>query len=138
MGEQFQITTERSEMDIQLIHEYLSNHAYWAKGRDKASVIRSMENSICFGLFNRENQQLAFARIVTDYVVFAWLMDFFVVDAFRGKGLGKKLLAYIVEMPELNQVNGIGLRTNDAHGFYEAFGFTQLAQPETWMLRTKR
>ena len=117
---------------------YLSNEAYWAKGREQAAVIRSMENSICFGLFNGKNQQLAFARVVTDYVVFAWLMDFFVIDALRGQGLGKKLLRYIVEMPELQNVNGIGLRTNDAHGFYEAFGFIRIKQPETWMIRNKK
>ncbi len=138
MGQEFRITTDRSEMDIQLIHEFLSNQAYWAKGRDQAAVIRSMENSICFGLFNGKNQQLAFARVVTDYVVFAWLMDFFVIDALRGQGLGKKLLRYIVEMPELQNVNGIGLRTNDAHGFYEAFGFIPIKQPETWMIRNKK
>ncbi|MGB5371667.1 MAG: GNAT family N-acetyltransferase [Flavobacteriaceae bacterium] len=74
-----------------------------------------MENSICFGLFDGKNRQLAFARVVTDYVVFAWLMDFFVVEDFRGQGSGKKLLQYIVEMPELQHINGIGLRTNDAH-----------------------
>lgn len=138
MKDQLKMSSDISKMDIALIHDYLANDAYWAKGRTREDVIKSMENSICIGLFDQNKQQLAFARIITDHVVFAWLMDFFVVPAFRNKGLGKILLQYVVEMPDLQHVNGIGLRTKDAQGFYDKFGFLSLGQPETWMIRNKK
>lgn len=135
MGKEWIISEEIGRMDQELIHGYLSERSYWAKGRSLALVKRSMENSRCFGVFSTFGDQVAFARLVTDYVVFAWLMDVFVVEGHRGKGIGQLLLRHIVELPELGRVNGIGLRTRDAHGFYEQFGFAYIPEPETWMLR---
>jgi len=125
-------------MDVHFVHGYLSNRSYWAKGRDRELVVQSMENSLCFGVFDATNTQVGFARLVTDYVVFAWLMDVFIDDSFKGKGLGKMLIEYIMELPELQQVIGIGLRTKDAHGLYEKFGFKNIDDPETWMIRKKQ
>ncbi|MGB5781881.1 MAG: GNAT family N-acetyltransferase [Eudoraea sp.] len=129
---EFRISTDIREMDVDLVHEYLSKQSYWAKGRGKEEVIKSMENSICFAVFNG-NAQIGFARLVTDYVVFAWLMDVFVIDEFKNKGVGRFLMDYIMNLPEIKEVNGFGLRTKDAHGFYMKYGFHQISEPETWM-----
>ncbi|TAI49811.1 N-acetyltransferase [Flagellimonas allohymeniacidonis] len=131
------ISTDKGKMDIGLIHEYLSKQSYWAKGRSYDLVEKSMANSLCFGAFDENDKQIGFARIATDYVVFAWLMDVFVVDDCKGKGIGKQLLQAILEHPNLTPVNGIGLRTEDAHDFYASFGFEEIPKPNTWMLKTK-
>ena len=137
MEGKFHIMIGTSKMDIGFIYGYLSKKAYWSKGRSRELVLKSMENSMCFGVFDSDNQQIAFARLVTDYVVFAWLMDVFVDEAYREQGIGKMLIEHIVGLPELRQVNGMGLRTEDAHGLYEKFGFKKIDSPETWMLRKK-
>jgi len=133
----FYVSMDFSKMDIDFIHDYLSSESYWAKGRSKELVVKSMRNSLCFGLFDNSEQQIGFARLVTDYVVFAWLMDIFIDEKFRGKGLGKMLISYISNLPELQEVNGIGLRPKDAHQLYERYGFKSIESPETWMLRKK-
>ncbi|RKN81004.1 GNAT family N-acetyltransferase [Ulvibacterium marinum] len=138
MEGEFYIATEREKMDTPFIHKYLSENSYWAKGRTMELVLKSMENSLCFGVFNKNDQQVAFARLVTDYVVFAWLMDVFVDSEYASQGIGKMLVRHIVQLPELRNVNGIGLRTNDAHGFYEKFGFEKISEPQTWMLRKNK
>ena len=134
----FYISTDIESMDVDFVHNYLSNTSYWAKGRSREHVLKSMENSICFGLFTDSGKQIGFARLVTDYVVFAWIMDLFIDASYKGRGLGKKLVNHIVELPYLQHVNGIGLRTEDAHGLYEKFGFQKIADAENWMLRKKR
>ncbi len=133
---EFRISTDIREMDVDLVHDYLSKQSYWAKGRGKEEVIKSMENSICFAVFNG-NAQIGFARLVTDYVVFAWLMDVFVIDEFKNKGVGRFLMDYIMNLPEIKEVNGFGLRTIDAHGFYMKYGFHQISEPETWMQKIR-
>lgn len=138
MHKDFYISTNITEMDIDFIHQYLSNQSYWAKGRSRELVLKSMQNSLCFAVFTGQSEQIGFARLVTDYVVFAWLMDVFIDDAFKGQGLGKMLIEHITELPELQQVNGIGLRTKDAHSLYEKYGFKNIDDPETWMLRKKQ
>jgi GNAT superfamily N-acetyltransferase len=94
-----------------------------------------MQNSICFGVFDFNHKQIGFARITTDFVVFAWLMDVFIDESYRGKGVGKMLMYYILNYPELLGIKGIGLKTKDAHGLYEKFGFNIIEDPEAWMYR---
>ncbi|TXN35782.1 GNAT family N-acetyltransferase [Flagellimonas hymeniacidonis] len=137
MSADFYISTEKSKMDVPLIHKYLSEESYWAKGRSEELVVKSMENALCFGVFAKDGEQIAFARIVTDFVVFAWLMDVFVVEKHQGKGIGKMLLDYIFNYPELQNVKGMGLRTNDAHSLYTTYGFESIPNPETWMFKKK-
>ena len=137
MSDNFYISMDKSRLDVLFIHDYLSNNSYWAKGRSVELVKKSIENSLCFGVFTKEDKQIGFARIATDYVVFAWLMDAFIVEDYKGIGLGKYLVETIVNHPELKNVNGIGLRTNDAHGLYKKFGFDEISNPETWMLRKR-
>nr|WP_298998711.1 GNAT family N-acetyltransferase [uncultured Allomuricauda sp.] len=129
------ISTDVSKMNVEFIHKYLSETSYWAQGRSKDLVEKSIENSLCFGAFNANDNQVGFARVATDYVVFAWLMDVFIVQDFKGKGIGQLLLQAIMDHPDVKKVNGIGLRTNDAQEFYRKFGFDMVPDPTTWMFK---
>lgn len=132
------IQTDFSVMDVDLIHDYLSNQSYWAKDRTRAEVLKSMENSLCFGAFAEHENQVGFARVATDYAVFAWVMDVFVLPEFQGSGIGKKLMEAVMTHPLLSNVNGIGLRTLDAHELYRKFGFERVPDADNWMFkRTK-
>lgn len=135
MKDDFYISTEKSKLNLEFIHNYLALQSYWAKGRSTELVKKSIANSMCFGLFTKEGKQIGFARVATDFVVFAWLMDTFISVEYRGQGLGRFLIHTILNHPELKNVNGIGLRTIDAHGLYEEFGFKEIPNPETWMLK---
>ncbi|MDT0607497.1 GNAT family N-acetyltransferase [Croceitalea rosinachiae] len=137
MVEEFFISDNKSKLDTFFIHSYLSEQSYWAKGRSIENVLRSIENSLCFGVYNLEQKQIGFARLVTDQVVFAWIMDVFVAKECRGKGISIKLIDHILQRPEIADVNGIGLRTNDAHALYGKFGFEKIKNPETWMLKKR-
>jgi GNAT superfamily N-acetyltransferase len=128
------ISRDKSKINVEAVHDYLCNRSYWAKGRSIERVQQSIDNSICFGLYDSENTMLGFARVVTDTVVFAYLMDFFVFEEHRGDGLGTKLLEHIIEQPDL-QVKLWFLGTNDAHGLYKKFGFSELDYPERFMLK---
>jgi len=92
----YTITTDKSKLNIDAIHDYLCNKSYWAKGLSLETVIKSIDNSICFGLYDSHGNNLGFARVVTDKVVHPYLLDLFIFDEFQGKGLGTKLLKHIL------------------------------------------
>lgn len=138
MNTSIQISTEKEKLDIALIHGYLSRESYWAKGRSMEEVELSIVHSLCFGAYAPGGRQLGFARVLTDQVVVAWLMDVFVIPEARGQGIGKQLLEAVLDHPQLQAVNGIGLRTEDAHAFYRRYGFEVVSLPQTWMYRTNR
>jgi GNAT superfamily N-acetyltransferase len=127
-----QISTDKSRLDIDLIHSYLSNESYWAKGRSISKVKLSIENSICFGVYLNE-AQIGFARVVTDYAVFAWILDVFIIKAYQGRGYGKKLMNSIMTQDNLQNLQRWGLGTDDAHGLYKQFGFKPLRKPLNMM-----
>lgn len=133
------ISTDRSNLDVALIHDYLSNSTYWATGRKIEVVKRSIDNSLCFGLFKTnsegQRQQVGFARVVTDYATFAWLADVFILEEHRGQGLGKWLSDVIVAHPDLQGFRRWVLATKDAHELYRRVGFRELHRPERWMER---
>lgn len=131
---EFSISTDPKQLDITVIHKYLSTDSYWAQGRKVDTVKRSIENSLNFGLYKAE-QQIGFARVVTDYATFAWLADVFVLDTYRGKGLGKWLVEVILSHPDLQRFRRWVLATKDAHELYRQFGFIELKRPERWMER---
>ncbi len=137
MEKEVYISTNIEKMNVAFIHEYLSKKSYWAKGRSKAHIQKSMQHSLCFGAFTPNDEQIGFARVATDYVVFAWVMDVFVSEDKQGQKIGEKLMDAIVNHPELKGVNGIGLRTHDAQKFYNKFGFSTIPKPETWMFKSK-
>lgn len=127
-----EISTDKKKLDIKGIHNYLSNESYWAKGRTLETVQRSIENSLCFGVYS-ENRQVGFARVITDYAVFAWLLDVFILPEYQGKGYGKKLVEAIMSYNNLQGLRRWGLGTEDAHGLYKQFGFAPLQKPDNMM-----
>ena len=130
----YSISTEKSKLNVEAIHDYLCHKSYWAKGRSLESVKKSIDNSICFGLYDSKNNMLGFARVVTDKVVFAYLMDLFIFEEHQGKGLGTTLVKHILEQPDL-QVRLWFLATASAHGLYEKFGFSGLDNPDRYMFK---
>lgn len=129
------ISTDKARLDVELIHAFLSQHAYWALGRPREVVQRSIENSLCFGVYDQE-QQVGFARVVTDYATFAWLCDVFILETHRGRGLGKRLVENIVAHPALRGLRRLLLATRDAHELYRRHGgFEALQAPDRWMER---
>ncbi len=125
MNDDYEISSDPKRLDIALIHRWLSQSSYWAAGIPRAIVERAIANSLNFGVYHVEDGQIAFARVVSDRATFAYLADVFVLDAHRGKGLSKRLMAAILAHPELQGLRRWTLATRDAHGLYEQFGFTQ-------------
>ncbi len=134
MKKSINISTNRSRLNLEYIVNYLSKQSYWAKGRSKARILKSIEGSLCFGIYLSE-KQIGFARIVTDYAVFAWIMDVFIDVNERGNGYGKELIKAIMVHPDLQTISRWGLNTLDAHGLYQQFGFETIEKPEIHMER---
>jgi GNAT superfamily N-acetyltransferase len=130
--EEYTISTDRERLDLDAIHAYLEC-SYWAKGRSRARVEQSIEQSLPFGLYHCK-MQVGFARVLTDYVTLAFLADVFVLDSHRGKGLGAWLVEVVTSLPELRSVRRWHLGTRDAHGLYRKFGFGEPA-PGVYMDR---
>lgn len=127
------ISTDSSRLNIPFIHEFLSTKTYWAQNRTLEVVRRSVENSLNFGVYNG-NEQVGFARVVTDYATFAWLCDVFIVAEQRKNGLGKWLVESIVQHPDLKPLRRLLLATRDAHELYRKYGgFVALANVDRWM-----
>ena len=128
------ISTDRSRFNIDLIHDFLSKTSYWAIDRARDVVERSIDNSLCFGVY-QGNDQVGFARVVTDYATFAWIADVFVLPEHRGQGLSKWLMDVMLSHSQLQGFRRWVLATKDAHGLYERYGFIPLHRPERWMER---
>lgn len=131
---EFLISTDKLRLDLEVIHDFLANQSYWAQGRDLEVIKRGIDNSLNFGVYQGD-RQIGFARVVTDYATFAWLADVFVLEEYRGQGLGKWLIALILSHPRLQGFRRWALATKDAHELYRNFGFDELRRPERWMER---
>ena len=129
--EGYLISTNKKRLQPDVIHHFLSR-SYWAKNRSIEKVKRSIEYSLCFGIY-KENQQVGFCRVVSDFITFAWIADVFIVEGHRRKGLSKWLMKSVLNHPELNDMRRWVLATKDAHTLYQQFGFTTLVRPERWM-----
>jgi GNAT superfamily N-acetyltransferase len=134
----FIISTDKSKLNIELIEEFLQNKSYWAKGRSSETIKRSINNSLCFGVYSDQNEQVGFARVISDYSVFAWVLDLFIIEEYRKKGLSKLLMEEIMSHPNLQGLQRWGLGTNDAHTLYQKFGFRNLSKPELLMEITNK
>jgi GNAT superfamily N-acetyltransferase len=129
----YTISTDPARLDVPRVHEFLSKGSYWAQNRSLATVQRSIENSLNFGIYSATGQ-VGFARVVTDYATFGWLCDVYIDPAARGAGLGKWLVECIVNHPDLKGLRRLLLATRDAHGLYRDYGgFVPLANAERWM-----
>ncbi|WP_333599214.1 GNAT family N-acetyltransferase [Flavobacterium sp.] len=125
------VSTDKSKLDVPFIQNFLKD-IYWAAGRTMEEVQTTIDASVCFGIY-LDDEQIGFARVITDYVVFAYLMDVFIDEKHRGKGYASILIEAMMQEPQLHQVKIWRLATSDAHFLYEKFGFTALAHPEKMM-----
>ena len=123
---EFEISTDKKRLNIAMIHKFLANESYWAKGIPVDVVNKSIKNSFCFGVYKR-NKQVGFARVITDFATTAYVGDVFILEPFRGKGLGKLLIKTIVEHPKLDGLRLWFLGTKDAHDLYQQYGFKKVA-----------
>jgi N-acetylglutamate synthase-like GNAT family acetyltransferase len=128
------ITTDKSALNIPLIHSFLSTQSTWAKNIPLETVERSIENSLCFGGFV-DGEQVAFARVISDFATFANLVDVFVLPMRRGNGYSKQMMQAVMAHPQLQGLRRFTLATGDAHGLYAQFGFTAPARPQSFMER---
>ncbi len=126
------ITTDQTDLDIPLIHQFLSEQSAWAIGIPLELVQRAIKHSLCFGGY-LDGRQIAFARVVSDYTTFAYLVDVFVVTEQRGKGYSKELMQAVMAHPDLQGLRRFMLASTDARGLYAQFGFTAPAKPEILM-----
>ena len=127
------ISTERAELDVAMVHRFLSSQAYWCRGIPLETVERAIAGSLCFAGYVEGAGQVAFARAITDGATFAYLADVFVLPEHRGHGYGRQLVAAIMTHPQLQGLRRFMLATSDAHGLYADYGFTAPAHPQTLM-----
>jgi GNAT superfamily N-acetyltransferase len=127
---EYWLTSDLAQMDVDAIHRYLSR-VYWSEGIPREVVERSMQNSLCFGVFCGEDQ-VGFARVITDFATFAYVADVFVLEQHRGRGLATWLMQFVMKHPRLQGLRRWALATRDAHGLYEKVGF-RLLNPDRWM-----
>lgn len=130
--DEFTISTNREDLQIDVILNYLVNESYWAKNRTLEQMETVIQNSLCFGLY-KGKKQIGFARVVTDFATFAYLGDVFILPEFQGFGLGKWLMEVVINHPALQGFRRWILATRDAHLLYEKYGFTELKHPTRWM-----
>jgi GNAT superfamily N-acetyltransferase len=136
MSTDYTISTDKSQLDLIRIYEFLTHQSYWARDRSLETVQKSIENSLCFGVY-QNTELVGFGRVVTDYSVFAWLLDIFIIKEHRGKGLGKLLVEAIITHQDLRLVKRWMLGTQDAHSLYYQYGFRELNEPDLFMEMTR-
>jgi GNAT superfamily N-acetyltransferase len=129
---EFSVSTDRARLNQDVIHAFLTN-CYWAKGIPREVAARSIEHSLCFGIYDGSGAQVGFARVVSDFATVAYLGDVFVLESHRGRGLSRWLMQCIVQHPALQNLRRWILLTRDAHGLYAQFGFTPVKSPERYM-----
>ncbi|MVM39848.1 GNAT family N-acetyltransferase [Spirosoma sp. HMF3257] len=132
MNQEYTISTDKTKLNLEVIHRFLSEEAYWCLNIPLDIVQRSIENSLCFGVY-QGSEQVGFARMITDCATFGYLADVFILPEHRGQGLSKKLVAFIMGYPQLQGLRRMMLVTRDAHGLYEQFGFQTIDMPENTM-----
>jgi inosine/xanthosine triphosphatase len=128
----YSISSDPNHLQIEVIHDFLANCAYWSKGVPRRVVERAIKHSLCFGVYSGASQ-VGFARVITDRATYAYLADVFILKEHRGRGLSKQLLEAILRHPDLQGLRRWSLATRDAHELYAHFGFQPLAAPERWM-----
>ena len=132
----FIISTDRARLDLAVVQDYLANRSYWVPGIAREKVERAAAHSLCFGVYEATSgRQVGYARVVTDYTLFAYLCDVFVLEDFRGLGLGKWLVQTVLAHPNIPNPRRWLLATADAHGLYAQHGFGPLPAPERWMVK---
>src|SRR5262245_41825340 len=127
----FEITTDPARLDAEAIHDFLT-HSYWALGRTLDVVQKSLDNSLCFGVYHQQ-RQIGLARVITDYATYAYMCDVYILEDYRGQGLGTWLISCVVQHPILKELRRFSLTTRDAHELYRRFGFTEVTDASRYM-----
>jgi predicted N-acetyltransferase YhbS len=143
-GDKFLLSDDKNYLQLNSIHQYLTN-SYWSKGIPMTLIERAIANSLCFGLYLRENEpqqennieQIGFARVTTDKASFAYLADVYILPAYEKRGLGTALIDFVLKHNDLQGLRRFMLCTRDAHGLYNKFGFTGVEEPQMMMQMTK-
>ncbi len=130
--EDYLLSNDKSKLQMDVIHNYLSTQSYWAQNIPLDIVKKAIDGSLCFAMY-LEQQQIGFARVVTDCATFGYLADVFILSKYQGKGLSKQLMGFIMDYPPFKPLRRFMLATKDAQGLYKQFGFNQLASPERIM-----
>lgn len=130
---EYTISCDANRLDVGVVHGFLQK-SYWAPNVSEDVVRRSIEHSLCFGVYHQESQ-VGFARVITDYATFAYLADVFVIESHRGSGLGQWLIETVISHPDLNGLRRWILLTRDAHDLYRKYGFREVSNPERFMER---
>lgn len=133
--EDYFVSSDPEKLDLQFIHNWLAKESYWAADIPFKLLERTLRNSFCFGVYQKDGQQVGFGRVVTDYTTFAWVTDVFIMDAHRGKGLSRFLMNTLLEHPEMRIVRRWLLGTEHAHGLYRKLGFVDLEHPENFLTK---
>jgi GNAT superfamily N-acetyltransferase len=131
------ISTDPQLLDVSTVYRFLSEQSYWARGRSRKLIERSINKSFCFGVYTENSGpvvQVGFARVISDYTTFAYLADVFILPAYQGQGLGKWLVSTILNHPEMQLVGRWALFTEDAQGLYQQFGFVNEQDPQRFMI----
>ena len=126
------VNTDKSKIDVEKVIRFLLDESYWAKNRTVDQIKRSLDHSLCFAVYE-DDEMIAFARVITDYAIFAYLADVFVDKEFRGKGHAKLLMNAIMKHPDLQTIHRWMLGTMDAHELYRPYGFQEVTNPKRWM-----
>ena len=126
----FLISTDKSKLDLDVIHQFLSRESYWAARIPRGTVARSIEHSLCFGVYDNANQ-IGFARVISDFVTFGYIADVFILEPYRERGLAKELMATIMAHPQLQGLRRWSLGTRDAQRLYAQFGFRPVVNTPT-------
>lgn len=134
MGDKYIVSSDKSLIDVGVVHRFLSEESYWAKNIPLETVQKAIANSLCFGVYD-SGQQVGFARVISDFTTMAYLSDVFILPEHRGRGLSKKLVQYIIDYPELQGLRRWILVTDDAQELYARFGFVNPNKPEKYMHR---
>jgi GNAT superfamily N-acetyltransferase len=129
---EFCISTDKTKLDIDSIHQFLSTKAYWCLNIPRATVQTAIQHSLCFGVY-QNRKQIGFARVISDFSTIAYLGDVYILEEYRGNGLSKWLLETVMQYPDLQGLRRWILLTGDAHSLYRQFGWTDLADPSKWM-----
>ena len=127
------VSDDAARFDLDRAHRWIAEESYWAQGIPLATFERACAGSLTIGAYDAGGGMVAMARVVTDRATFAWLCDVFVDEGQRGRGLGKRLMGYVLRHPDLQGLRRRHLATRDAHSLYAQFGFSPLSRPESWM-----
>src|SRR5438270_5585177 len=130
--DEFHVTTDNRRLDLEVVHDFLTQQSEWARGISRSALEKSILNSLCFGLFHGK-RQVGFGRVISDLATIAYLGDVFVIPEYRGRGLAKWLMECIVSHPDLQNLRRWILVTKETHGLYRKYGFTPLLRPDSYM-----